>query len=131
MGFAGLGLVFVTLGFPTTLLAVLGGHVYGCVLLVVVFMYTCMGGDTGLSHKSINPPIPSINSTNAPRRRLLGGYLGVLVASIVTTLTAGLGCLCSFLLTKCVDRCRGQCSVCSRPCRTTLTFIHTRTHTSI
>ena len=27
--FLGMGLVFVALGFPTTLLAVLGGHVYG------------------------------------------------------------------------------------------------------
>lgn len=29
--FFGMGFVFVALGFPTTLLAVLGGHVYGCV----------------------------------------------------------------------------------------------------
>lgn len=58
----------------------------------------------------MNPPPPNPTPhqpdqpTQHPNSRLLpdGGYLGVLVASIVTTATAGLGCLASFLLTKCV-----------------------------
>lgn len=53
-------------------------------------------------------------SDQHPNSRLLpdGGYLGVLVASIVTTATAGLGCLASFLFTKCVLLCVCVIRVC-------------------